>query len=167
MDHANLHYYQEPRKIGPRVTRYLLEWEQYNILLEYKLGATNRADELSHCEDHDTGSNLINKDITVWPDHYFCEQHKKIRVFDMDSIYDSLENQCKQVQYKEQDTLKHWAAAHNLSILDGTHWYKGTALVVMEDNTLRRGVTSLFHNSTTSSHPRISKTLQLLQPYYW
>ena len=40
-DHANLRYYRDPRKIGPRVTGYLLEREQYNILLEYKPGATN------------------------------------------------------------------------------------------------------------------------------
>ena len=167
MDHTNLCYYWEPRKIGPRVAGYLPECEQYNILLEYKLGTTNRADELSHQEDHDTGSNLINEDVTVWPDHYFCKQHMKIRVFDMDSMHDSLENQCKQVQYKAQDTLKCWAAAHNLTTLDGTHWSKGTTLVVVEDNTLKRGVTSLFHDSTTASHPKISKTLQLLQQYYW
>ena len=85
----------------------------------------------------------------------------------MDSIHDSLENQCKRAQYKVQDILKCWAAAHNLSTLDGTHWYKGTALVVVEDNALRRGVTSLFHDSTTAGHPGISKTLQLLQQYYW
>jgi len=41
MDHANLHYYRDPRKIGPRVAGYLPEWEQYNIILEYKLGASN------------------------------------------------------------------------------------------------------------------------------
>ena len=35
-DHANLCYYQDPHKIGPRVARYLPEHEQYNILLEYK-----------------------------------------------------------------------------------------------------------------------------------
>ena len=40
-DHANLRYYRDPRKIGPRVAGYLPEREQYNILLEYKLGATN------------------------------------------------------------------------------------------------------------------------------
>ena len=54
-DHTNLRYYRDPRKIGPRVAGYLPEREQYNILLEYKPGATNRADELSRREDHDTG----------------------------------------------------------------------------------------------------------------
>jgi len=40
-DHADLRYYRDPRKIGPRVAGYLPEQEQYNILLEYKPGATN------------------------------------------------------------------------------------------------------------------------------
>ena len=46
-DHANLCYYCNPLKIGPQVARYLPKQEQYNILLEYKLGATNHADALS------------------------------------------------------------------------------------------------------------------------
>jgi hypothetical protein len=137
------------------------------MLLEYKLGATNRADELSCRQDHDTGNNPINEDVTVWPDHYFCEEHTKIHVFNMDTIHDNLEHQCKRAQYKEQKTLKRWAAVHNLTTLDGTHWYHGTTLVVMEDNELRRGVTTLFHDSLTAGHPGISKTLQLLQQYYW
>ena len=37
----------------------------------------------------------------------------------------------------------------------------------MVDNELRRGVTSLFHDQLTTGHPGISKTLQLIQPYYW
>jgi hypothetical protein len=166
-DHANLCYYQNPRKIGPRVARYLPEQEQYNMLLEYKLSITNRADELLCRQDHDTGINPINEDITVWPDHYFCEQHIKICVLNIDMIHDDLKHQCKQVQYKEQNTLKRWAAVYNLTTLDGTHWYHSTTLVVVEDNKLRRGVTTLFYDSLTIGHPRISKTLQLLQQYYW
>ena len=81
-DHTNLCYYRDPRKIGPRVAGYLSEREQYNILLEYKPGTTNRADKLSCRQDHDTGDNPLNDDVTVWPDHYFCEEHTKIRVAD-------------------------------------------------------------------------------------
>ena len=53
------------------------------------------------------------------------------------------------------------------TLLNGTHWHHGNTLVVMEDNDLRRGVTSLFHDQRTAGHPGISKTLQLLLPYYW
>jgi len=69
-DHANLQYYQEPRKIGPCIAGYLPEREQYNIILEYKPGATNCTDALSRRPDYE-GPNPTNDDITVWPDHYY------------------------------------------------------------------------------------------------
>jgi len=166
-DHANLRYYRDPRKIGPRVAGYLPEREQYNMVLEYKLGASNRADGLSHQEDHDDGSNPDNENVTVWPDKYFCDEHTTIRVFNWDSIEDQLDQECRRQQKDHQETLQRWATAHNLTLLDGTHWYHGNALVVVQDNELRRGVTTLFHDSTTAGHPGISKTLQLIQPYYW
>ena len=165
-DHANLRYYREPCKIGPWVASYLLEQEQYNILLEYKPGATNQANALSRWPNYE-GPNEINDDITVWPDHYFCDKHTSIRIFDMDSIRDNLDSKVKLAQYQNQDKLKQWAPTHNLSLLDGTHWYHGTALVVVADNDLRRGVASYFHNHMTLGHAGITKTLQLILPYYW
>jgi len=165
-DHANLRYYREPCKIGPHVAGYLPECKQYNILLEYKPGATNQADALSRRPDYE-GPNEINEDVTVWPDQYFCDQHTSIRVFNMDSVGDNLDSRVKLAQYQEQSKLKQWAPVHNLSLLDGTHWYHRTALVVVADNDLRRGVTSLFHDHETAGHAGITKTLQLILPYYW
>src|SRR6267142_2589227 len=46
-DHANLTYYRHPHKIGQCVTSYIGEYEQYNIQLAYRPGASNRADALS------------------------------------------------------------------------------------------------------------------------
>ena len=48
-----------------------------------------------------------------------------------------------------------------------TGWHHGTALVVMADNGLRRGVISLFHNHVAAGHVGITKTLQLILPYFW
>ena len=76
-DHANLHYYREPRKIGPRVAGYLPKQEQYNIILEYKPGATNRADALSRRPNY-KGRNPIHDNVTIWLDHYFCNNHTSI-----------------------------------------------------------------------------------------
>ena len=97
-DHANLCYYRDPQKIGLRVAGYLPERKQYNILLEYKPGATNRADGLLCREDYDTGSNPDNEDITVWPDKYFCKQHMTICIADWDSLEDNLDMAIKQAQ---------------------------------------------------------------------
>ena len=91
----------------------------------------------------------------------------QIQVFDMDSIHDSLEQQIRRAQYPEQKHLKEWALTHNLTTEDGTHWFKGTAMVVVENNDLRRGVIALFHDHKASGHPGITKTLQLVTPYYW
>jgi len=85
----------------------------------------------------------------------------------MDSIGDNLDQKVKQAQYPNQSKLKEWASLHNLSLLDGTHWHHRTALVVMADNELRREVTSLFHDHEAAGHPGITKTLQLISPYYW
>src|SRR4029077_20188644 len=131
-----------------------------------KPGATNRADALSRRPDYE-GPNPVNEDVTVWPDHYFCNDHTSIRVFDMDSIGDNLDAKIKLAQYKEQPLMKKWAPTHNLSLLDGTHWYHGTALVVVADNELRRGGTSLFHDHVTTGHPGITKKLQFSHPNYW
>ena len=111
MDYANLRYYRDACKIGPWVAGYLPEREQYNILLEYKPGATNRADALSRRPNYDTG-NADNEDVVVWPDKYFCEEHTVIQVFDEDSIQyatsdaDALESRIKLEQYLQQKTLK-------------------------------------------------------------
>jgi len=105
-DHANLRYYRDPRKIGPRVAGYLPEREQYNMLLEYKLGATNRANGLLRQEDHDDGSNPDNNNVTVWLDSYFCEEHTKIRIMDWDSLEDNLDQKVKNAQNAQQETIK-------------------------------------------------------------
>jgi hypothetical protein len=89
-DHTNLWYYCDPHKIRPHVAGYLPEREQYNILLEYKPGVTNHADALSCCPNYEVKGNLGNKDITVWPDKYFCETYTCIRVMDWDSLKDNL-----------------------------------------------------------------------------
>ena len=166
-DHANLKYYQEPRKIGPHITGYILELAQYNLLLKYKPGTTNWADALCRRPDYEVKGNPDNEDVTVLPDNLFCITHTAIHVFDMDSIHDSLEQWIKCTQYPMQSILKQWAPVHNLSTINGTHWYKGPALVVVADNTLRRGVITLFHDHKASGHPGITKTLQLIAPYYW
>ena len=126
-DHANLRYYCDPRKFGPRVAGYLPECKQYNMLLEYKPSTSNQADSLSRREDHDASSNPENKDITVWPDKYFCEQHMQIRVssidrsnpgngrpnrdeciqvMDWDTLESNLDVKIKLVQHQHKDKIK-------------------------------------------------------------
>jgi hypothetical protein len=54
-------------------------------------------------------------------------------------------------------------APHTLTLGMDNYLYKNYALIVMEDNSLRRGVTHLFHDSLTAGHPGISKTINLIK----
>jgi len=91
-----------------------------------------------------------------------------IQVMDWDTLEHNLDSKIKLAQYQGQKQLKNWVKAFKqITLADGTHWYHGNTLVVMADNTLRRGVTSLFHDQLTAGHPGISKTLQLILLYYW
>jgi len=67
---------------------------------------------------------------------------------------------------KHFPAMDQWTKAHGLTHKDDAIW-KDQALVVVGDNDLRRGVISLFHDSITSGHPRITKTTQLIAQYYW
>jgi len=53
-----------------------------------------------------------------------------------------------------------------LLIINGIYW-RNDQLVVMDDNGLRRGVLSLYHDSITAGHPGISKTLWTVGQDYW
>jgi len=73
---------------------------------------------------------------------------------DWDTLESNLDSKIKLVQYQDQSKLKNWTAAFKqITLADGTHYYYGNALVVMADNKLRRGVTSLFHDQLTAGHP--------------
>ena len=103
----------------------------------------------------------------MWPNEYFCKHHTSIKVFNIDSIHDNMHWKVKQAQYPKQETLKQWAPIHNLALQDGTYWHHRTALVVVADNRLKRGVISIFHNYVATGHARITQTLQLIIPYFW
>ena len=62
--------------------------------------------------------------------------------------------------------LPKWQDAHTLTYHDNAWWY-GPGLVVVGNNDLKRGVTSLFHNSNMAEHPGIAKTTQLISSHYW
>jgi hypothetical protein len=77
-DHANLQYYREPQKIGPRVNGYLAELADYHMQLVYKPGAVNRADALSRRPD------LVPEDtdelVIVLPDYLFANPAAPTRI---------------------------------------------------------------------------------------
>jgi RNase H-like domain found in reverse transcriptase/Integrase zinc binding domain len=153
-DHSNLKYYCYPQKISRRVTRYLPKMAEFDFELVYKPGPTNKANHLSRRPDYDDGS-LDNQDVTVLPPHLFIHA----------STVSDLEQLVLDAQLAQPDLLT-WASRFNLTESDSA-WYHSSALVVVEDNELRREVSSLYHDHRLARHPGISKTLDLLTRDYW
>jgi RNase H-like domain found in reverse transcriptase/Reverse transcriptase (RNA-dependent DNA polymerase) len=150
-DHSNLKYYRHPQKISRRVARYLPMMAKFDFKLVYKPGPTNKADHLSHRPDYDDGS-LDNQDVTVLPPHLFIHA----------SVVSDIEQLVLDAQLAQPDLLRTWASRFNLTESDSA-WYHSSALVVVEDNELRREVSSLYHDHRLAGHPGISKTLDLYE----
>ena len=226
-DHANLQYYREPQKIGPRVNGYIVELADYNIQLVYKPGNTNKADELSR--QPDMAPEDEDELVIVLPDHLFAPQDSPSKAYvatrtkpedySSDSGYESdetddtrnvvkelsddsrnvikdladdsrdvlkdlapenvtlkartanlgddyvisafeLDQKIEKAQGKDASTLRQWEQAHGIT-KQGDLWTKEGALVVVGNNELKRGVISLFHDTTMAGHPGITKTLAL------
>jgi Integrase zinc binding domain/Chromo (CHRromatin Organisation MOdifier) domain len=155
MDHSNLKYYRHPQKISRHVACYLPKMAEFDFELVYKLGTTNKADHLSRHPDYDDGS-LDNQDVTVLPPHLFIHA----------AAVADLEQLVLDAQLTNPTLLHIWASRFNLTE-SASAWYHGSALVVMEDNELRREVLSLYHNHCLAGHPGISITLDLLMRDYW
>jgi hypothetical protein len=68
---------------------------------------------------------------------------------------------------KHQNQLNIWRKAHRIEHRPGDLWWKGNALVIVENDDLRRGVVSLFHDSIAAGHPEIAKTTEQITKYYW
>ena len=155
-NHKNLQYYRSPQKINRHLARYILTLRDYNIHLIHKLGASNRANTLSCHPDHDTGAH-DNDHVLALPDTLFLNA---ITTIDLDASIIA-------AQATHTPLLSRWANTYSLLQCANGSWWNGSRLVVVADDSLRKGVTSLYHDSPTTDHPGILKTCFLLTKDYW
>jgi hypothetical protein len=72
-----------------------------------------------------------------------------------------------QAQHDHQAYFKSIAKKYDL-YQNGHLWYHSTnQLVVPENNELKQGVISLFHNSTTAGHPGMLQTKLAIEKDFW
>ena len=129
----------------------------YNISIEHHPGTKNRADPLSRRPDHDDSSR-DNLNVTVLPNQLF------VRVTDIMDV----EAAVIDAQKHDESIIKLWAQTYsNITQKADDVWWNDNRLIVVEDNALRRGVTSLYHDSTTAGHPGTLKTCVMVAKDFW
>ena len=129
----------------------------YNISIEHHPGTKNCADPLSCQPDHDDGSR-DNLNVTILPNQLFTQ------VTDIVDIETAVIN----AQRHDKSTIQRWARTYpNITQKADDVWWNNDCLIVVEDNALRRGVTSLYHDSTTARHPGTLKTCIMAAKDFW
>jgi hypothetical protein len=149
-DHQNLLYWKEPHKISRRVAREVLRLSEYNIEIRHIKGKANgRADALSRRPNYDQGTN-DNQGIIVLPEKVFAKATTTIT----------------HRRPQNEEILKPWIDPQQLKQVDGI-WYKEGRVVVTGGLTAKRQLINSHHDPPVYGHPGISKTIQLLERYYW
>ena len=98
-----------------------------------------------------------NKRILALPDDLFL---RTLTTTDLEtSVIDT--------QSSHAPLLSCWANTYPLTQHADGSWWHGSRLIVMADDSLRRGVTSLYHDLPTAGHPGVLKTCHLLAKDYW
>jgi len=139
-----------------------------------------KADALSHCPNFNT-RNSLNEHLIVLPLDCFKGMPQSVlqalsipftlslNVLGIkDEGFDAnhLKAQVKLYQDNHYQDITPLIEPHHLRINSNNYLWKDSALVIVENNDLRRGVLHHFHSSITAGHPGITKTIQLIQPYY-
>lgn len=137
----------------------------YNFQLVHIPGSTNKADALSRWPDYDDGSD-DNSDVTVLPPDLFVQSTTHACLFSRATTLSTIDDRAKAHQLHQPELLKQWANTYPIKQEEQLFWY-GKRLVIVDDTSLKRGVISLYHDSTTAGHPGISNTTWAIARDCW
>src|SRR5579863_5439016 len=130
MNHANLQYYQDPKKLPAQVYSWNAERADYNIKFIYKPRVHNHADGLFRRSDHAAGLEE-NHDVTTFSKELFSLDNDQYRIWmagwigvtGEDILHSQgleipnsteLEHLIIKFQIENRSTLDQWHTAHSL-----------------------------------------------------
>src|SRR5712671_1998107 len=198
-DHANLAYWKEPRDLNRRTARWHGFLQDYWFDIQLTPGKRNTAaDFLSRHPKADRGK-TDNRQVTIFPPSKFVDSHfvipldirgevpmshqvppplprpSHLRVFDIDSIYGSLDEEVAALQREYRPLMKDWEkryAITTISLLkppqaEISGWRKEGKLVVPPNLTLKREIMRVVHEGLITGHPGRDETIAQTQRNYW
>jgi hypothetical protein len=155
MDHANLTYYRKPQKLTPRAKQAVARIMQYCIKIKHKPGVLNKADALSRRPDYPHKPE--SEWETAFPDSMFIDA----------TTIDTTIPAMMTAQHDHHEYFKSIVKKYSL-YQNGHLWFHPTnKLVVPDNNELKWGVISLFHDSTTAGHPGTLRMKLAIEKDFW
>jgi hypothetical protein len=128
---------------------------QYRIKIKHKPGILNKADALSRRPDYPHKPE--SEWETAFPDSMFINA----------ATVDTTISAMMTAQHDHHDYLASIAEKYSL-YQNGHVWFHPTNwLVVPDNNELKRGVISLFHDSITAGHPGTLRTKLAIEKDFW
>src|SRR6267154_6047102 len=140
-----------------------VELQQYHFKLYHKPGENNKANALSHCLDYNMG-NPTNDHLIILLRSCFVGMPPNIlasfdlhmesplhetypnnitlvvaRLKDEGTLEANLNNYAKLLQEECYELLHAWLEPHHLQINTNNHFWKDDALIIVENNNLKRG----------------------------
>ena len=100
------------------------------------------------------------------PPHLFVQSTTLAFLFPRAATLSSIDECVRAHQQKQNSLLHRLATTYPLKQEGELYWY-GDRLVVVENDLLRRGVISLYHDSPTAGHPGITNTTRAIARDYW
>ena len=149
MDHTNLTFYHQPQKLSLQAKQAVARIMQYDISIKHKARLLNKADALSWQPDYPQG---ISEEEITFPPFLFINELTTTDIHLM-------------VELAQERHRTNLLKIPNLMFSNNCYYYNSW-LVVPEDNKLRQGVLSLYHDSTTAGHPGIRWTLHTIVKDY-
>ena len=160
-DHANLQWFMKRQDLN----RHQAQWAQYlsrfSFLWSHKAGSTmEKADALSHHEDHAVGVADDNKGVTVISPNQVCSlpivDDIKRRIFD--ALVTRTETEVYRLCKEKGICEEHYGFLY-----DSFSW-----MYVPNNNSLHMHIISSHHDSPVAGHPGYQKTQELIErQYYW
>ena len=153
-DHKNLTYFRTAQKLNRRQARWSIMLSEYDLQLVHVPGSQMvQSDALSRRPDHIPEEDTDNEDTILLPTQLFA------RVINLDlrgKIMTALTEEDRKESLNED-----WKET------DGLLFYKGRCFVP-DQLELRKEIVHLHHDTLSSGHPGVTKTLELIKrQYFW
>src|SRR6266850_1154472 len=154
-NHANVQYYCHPQKVNRRVTRYITLLGDYKLELEHLPGIKNHADGLSRRPDYDQRGE-DNDEITALLKALFARVISDV----------AFNEQIHKQQKEHSERIEEWKNKYHPKYSEG-NWWKDMALVVTGRKHVWRTIAKLYHDTPTTGHQGVFKTIGMAKGSYW